>query len=479
MAISTSRRIIRIAAVVVFIACYLSWCAPAAAISIKEEKRLADELIQFLARHYELIKDPMIVLYVNQVGQRLLSHMPPQPFHYHFYVVNEATYNAFAIPAGHIFVNSGLLAAMESEDQLAGILGHEIAHVTHRHISKRIGRNKKIQLATMAGIVAGIFLGANTGDPAAMQSLTIGSAAAGQTASLSYSRQDEAQSDQSGLQYMSKAGYDPRELLKILNIIRSKQWFGDEQIPTYMMTHPALEERLVAVDTLTTVRAKQLKPRSPETDPGFKKIKIRLNALYGNPESALLEFRDALAKHPQERDMAYGYGLALARTGRYAEAVDYLKKALARNLLDTVILVDLGRVYYLDGRYADALRTLQGSASMASATNPEGIFYLGRTQQALNQLKEAALSYEALIEAYPDYLKAYFFIGETYGKLERMPEAHYNLGLYHYKKRDYRTARFHLQRARKSIRDARKLTVIREALETMGYSSKEKPRVTD
>ena len=409
--------------------------------------------MKYLAQRYELINDPMIVRYVNQVGRKILATMPPQPFAYRFYVINEAVYNAFAIPAGHIFVHSGLLAAMESEDELAGILAHEIAHVAYRHISKRIERSKKIELATMAGMVAGIFLGVATGDTSAAQTLTMGSAAAGQTASLSYSRQDEAQSDQAGLKYLIDAGYDPRGLLKVLRTIRSKQWFGSEQIPTYMMTHPAVEERLAAVDLWTTSQAEQNKLPKPAIpiEPGFRKINIRLKALYGNPDIILPELRNAMAKHPDDQDLAYGYGLALSRADQRSEAVTYLKKALTKNALDPVILVDLGRIYFLDGKYEAALSTLQGAVSATAQANPEGMFYLGRTQQALNQLENALLSFEWLINSHPDYLQAHYFIGETYGKLERMPEAHFHLGLYSYKKRDYRTARFHLLRAQKSI----------------------------
>ena len=77
--------------------------------------------MKFMGKRYELIKDPKIVRYVNQIGKKILDGMPPQPFNYRFYIVKEDVYNAFAIPAGHIFIHSGLLAAMESEDELAGI----------------------------------------------------------------------------------------------------------------------------------------------------------------------------------------------------------------------------------------------------------------------------------------------------------------------------------------------------------------------
>lgn len=453
------------------------WHTPVQAISIKEEEKLAREFMKYIVRQYELIDDPTIVGYVASVGNKILAAMPPQPFEYHFYVIKEDVYNAFAIPAGHIFINSGLLAAMETEDELAGILGHEIAHVVNRHISKRIERSKKISFATMAGMVAGIFLGATTGDSTALQALTIGSAAAGQTASLAYSREDEAQADQLGLQYIRKASYDTAGLLSVLKKIRSKQWFGTQQIPTYMVTHPALEDRLVWVDTWSNIDRKGPPPKKKNTasaKAAFKRINIRLKALHGEADIALQEFQKALKKNPKDNDMLYGYGLVLARTGKKDEAVTYIQKALSQNALDPFILTDLGRIYYLDGRYKEAYSTLEGALSI-SADNPEGLFYYGRAQVELDQLDEAAKTFNKLISKYKGHEEAYYSLGETYGRLNDLPNAHYYLGLYYYKKGEYRTAHFHLVRAKGIVQDPVKLEVIGKTLKSIGPLPKEPP----
>ena len=211
----------------------MAWCTPVLAISIKEEKELSKEFMRYVNRYYEVIDDPLITAYVTNIGEKLLSGLPPQPFEYNFFVIKEDVFNAFAIPAGYIFINSGLLLAMDHEDELAGILAHEISHVVCRHISKRIDQSKKIDLATMAGVVAGIFLGVAGGSPEAAQALTLGSMAAGQTLSLAHSREDESQADHFGLEYLKQAGYSAEGLLVILKKIRSRQWFGTNQIPTY------------------------------------------------------------------------------------------------------------------------------------------------------------------------------------------------------------------------------------------------------
>jgi predicted Zn-dependent protease len=364
-------------------------------------------------------------------------------------------YNASAFPAGHIFINSGLLADLQSVDELAGILAHEIGHVTRRHISQRIEKSKKIDLATLAGMVAGVMIGAATGDAAAMQALVIGSTAAGQTASLAYSRENEAEADQLGIQYMTRAGYNPEGLLAALKRIRSRQWFGSEQVPTYMMTHPALESRITWLDGWIAANPEKAKPYPSGSSQGhsaFQKINIRLKALYTTPNQAVQYFKTAVAKNPDDADLAYGYSLALDRVGDRKQAVAYLKKALTYNALDPYILSDLGRIYFLSGRYDEALRSLEGSLTL-KGDNPQGLLFLGRTLTALGRLEDAAANFEALIKKETSYQQVYYFLGETYSKLNRKAESHYNLGIYHFKKNDYRNARFHLMRAKKQLED--------------------------
>jgi predicted Zn-dependent protease len=212
----------------------------AGCISVKEEEELSHEFMKVVFKKFKLIKAPVIVNYVNEIGQKIVSAYPSQPFKYRFYVIKEDSYNAFASPAGHIFINSGLIEAMESEEELAGLISHEIAHVHLRHISQKIERSKKIGIATLAGIVAGVLLGSGE--------VAVGAAAAGQTAALAYSREDEAEADQVGLEYLNRAGYSAEGLLLVLKKMRGKQWFGSNQIPTYLQTHPASESRMANIN---------------------------------------------------------------------------------------------------------------------------------------------------------------------------------------------------------------------------------------
>jgi tetratricopeptide (TPR) repeat protein len=121
----------------------------------------------------------------------------------------------------------------------------------------------------------------------------------------------------------------------------------------------------------------------------------------------------------------------------------------------------------MDGRYREAYDTLEGALSIPS-DNPAGLYYFGRTQVALNKLSGAIGTFTRLIKEHPDFKPAYFSLGDACGRNKEIPDAHYYLGLYAVKTGDYRTAYFHLTKAKKLITDPAKLDVIKKALEEIG-----------
>ncbi|MFC1816900.1 M48 family metalloprotease [Thermodesulfobacteriota bacterium] len=428
-------------------------------LTIQEEEELSREFRKVVLKNYKLIKDPVIVNYVNKVGRKILSVMPPQPFRYHFYIIKEDVYNAFATPAGHIYINSGLLAAMQNEEELAGILSHEISHVAARHISQKIDRSKKIGIATLAGIAAGIFLGAG-GAATAANAVTLGTVAAGQSIMLAYSREDEMQADQRGLDYLNKAGYSGLGLVTILKKIRSVQWFGSKQIPTYLMTHPASEDRIAYIDTWLEHHSKAAAPTDPYN---FRRVHTYLVANYQDESLTLKAFEDAVKNYPADPMAHYGYGLILARTGNRRDAAVHIKTALEKKAFDPYILADLGKIYVLDGKYQQALNVLENSTRIDPA-EPERLFYLGRAQMGLEKIETATATFETLIQKYPDHEQAYYALGEAYGKQGKLADAHFYLGVYYKKTGKIKNALFHLNRALKDMNDPDKRKKIEKLL---------------
>ncbi|MCP3954495.1 MAG: M48 family metalloprotease [Desulfobacterales bacterium] len=418
---------------------------PLCALTYSKEEEFGREFVKYVETHMEVVQDQYIAAYVESVGQRLLSYFPPQQLKFRFRVIKSDVYNAFAGPGGHIFIHSGLLAVMESEDELAGILGHEIAHVTSRHISQKLARQKKINYVSLAGIVAGILLGAS-GSAVGAQALTYGTLAAGQSAQLAYSRENELEADEKGLHAIAAAGYDGQGLLNVLQKIRSREWFGKKQIPTYLKTHPATEDRILYIDGWMAEHKGGRSTTHAGNPRGFAMAHARVLALYTDRHLALQTFKYRVEQQPQRAINQYGYGLVLARSGKYPQAISHLEKALRIRPLDPYLQGELGRAYYLGGRYQEAQHTL----SVVVKIFPEyadGLFFLGRTYQQLGSYTEAVRYLEALYDIAPRYPRLCYFLGNAHGKLGHLGEAHYYLALYYLRKGERDTARFHLERA--------------------------------
>ncbi|MBW2646439.1 MAG: M48 family metalloprotease [Deltaproteobacteria bacterium] len=430
------------------------FCASYYNLTNEEERKLGRKFLNHVKKHLALIDDSIIINYITTVGKRIESQMPSQPFTYNFYVVKEDVYNAFAAPAGHVFINSGLLAAMDNEDELAGILAHEMAHVACRHIAKRIERSTKIGLATLAGVLAGIFLG---GGGAATGAITAGSIAAGESMSLKYSREDEAEADQVGLRYLTQAGYSAEGLLSVLKKIRMVRWFGPEEIPTYLTTHPAVEERLAYIDTQMQIRP-EWGSTSRKIDPyEFKKIQIRLIALYKEPDNSLAY---------------YGMALVLEREGQRETAFSLFKKAILYNPTDPDMLLDLGRAYFFAGNYRQAISVLKGALAFRPRDR-KGQFLLGRSYFETGEFHEAIEVLKTLAELYPNFTEGYYYLGNAYAKIENFGEAHYNLGLYFEHQGDTKNAGFHFKRALKLLgNDPTRQKSIRKKLKNLESGSR-------
>jgi predicted Zn-dependent protease len=431
-------------------------------LTVSEEEELSRGILRHIYQQYEIIDDPAIVEYVNKVGNRIVEGLEEPLFNYRFHVIKVDTYNAFAIPAGYIFIHSGLLAAMDSEEELAGILAHEIAHVNARHISQKIERSKKIGWASMAGMAAGILIGAAGGGEAA-QAVTTGSQAAGVAAELSYSRENEIQADQLGLIYLNDAGYSAEGLLKILKKMRTKQWFDTEQVPTYMRTHPAIDDRIVYLDGQIVATPQTAKDKSQKASDEFVRAHTYLITRYCDENLVLSHLQSEVKKYPQDPMAHYRYGLILARLGRKDEAMEHLRTAMEKRAFDPYILRDVGRVYFLNGQYQQSLKMLKTAHNMIPDDAECGL-YLGQTYMEMELFDEASPVLQEVVKKHPGYTQAYFILGQSLGKQGNLGDAHYYLGVYHTRKGDSKNAVLQYRQALKYVKDPERRAKIEERL---------------
>src|SRR5436190_19600049 len=204
--------------------------------SLEKEIALGKQLAEEVARQSKLSHDPTIVEFVNRLGQNLVRNSDAKlPFT--FQVVEDEVPNAFALPGGFIFVNTGLIKLSSEEDELAGAMAHEIAHVAARHMTCQATKG---QIVNMASIPAGILLGGGLGGYAGRQAAGI----ATQTAFLKLSRAAESEADYLGTQYLYAAGYDPTGAISIFEKLESLEKKKPGLMAKVFGTHPLDADRI-------------------------------------------------------------------------------------------------------------------------------------------------------------------------------------------------------------------------------------------
>jgi len=202
---------------------------------LEKEMALGKQLAQEVARQAKLVDDPLITEYINRTGQNLVRNSDAKvPFT--FQVIDSDVPNAFALPGGYVFVNTGLIEIAEEEDELAGVVAHEVAHVAARHMTRQA---TKSELANLLTIPLSVILGGWTGYAARQ-----GASVAIPMTFLSFSRKDEAEADYLGLQYMYSAGYDPAGIISIFERLDALNRRKPGTLSRLFATHPMDEDRI-------------------------------------------------------------------------------------------------------------------------------------------------------------------------------------------------------------------------------------------
>src|SRR6267142_1268628 len=238
--------------------------------SLEREISLGKSLAQEVERSSKLIDDPVVTEYVNRVGQNLVRNSDARvPFT--IKVIDSDEVNAFALPGGFFYVNSGLILRAQEESELAGVMAHEISHVTARHGTKNATKGELMQMASIPLMILGpvgwagygIYQGLNLAIP-----LTY----------LKFSRDSEREADFLGLQYMYKAGYDPNAYVTFFERIQSDEKRRPGTIPKVFSTHPPTPERIEAAQK-EIARILPARPEYIVTTSEFDSVKGRLRGI--------------------------------------------------------------------------------------------------------------------------------------------------------------------------------------------------------
>ncbi|PIE61762.1 MAG: Zn-dependent protease [Desulfobacterales bacterium] len=425
----------------------------AVAISIPDEQKLGDKYMQHIKDQRRIIHDPVVHRMMNIVGMHIISVLPPQPFEFTYNLINDDSFNAFASPAANIFIHWGLIAALDTMDEFAGIMAHEIAHSASRHVSESIDRSKLISLGSMAGMLAGVLIGAAGENGDAAQALTLGSVAAGQSAMLSFTRENETEADQKAVLFMNQTGYRPEGLLSALNKIREADYQGMENIPDYFKTHPGTGERIAHLAGILgddTPPANKLP--APENY-AFQMVKYRVIGLYSDPGIYIDKLEVLVEKDPKNKALNYGLGLLYMRTSRLDEARTRINTALAQDPFDPMVLMALARLNIRSGNFNAAISVLKGVIP-DEVLGDTGLYYRSVAQIETGDIdaSESGL-YRIIAKNLPGFEKANYHMANIMTRRGNTPLASYYLGVYYADTGNVNNATHHLKKAIKTLKN--------------------------
>ncbi len=286
-------------------------------LSLATEKKIGQQIMHEIRRmDPSYLDDPDVEAYLNQIGSRLASASSDPGIGFYFFPVSENSINAFAMPGGFIGVNTGLLLAAQSESELAGVLAHEVSHVTQRHIARQVFKEKKLSIATM--VATGLALLAARSSSQVASAAVVSAEAAAVSAQLAFTRDFEREADRAGFDTLTKAGYDVRGMSNFFERLQRAGRVYENNAPVYLRTHPLTGERIS--DMQNREHAVSYKQVQDSTD--FQLVRARLRAMQGTPGEAVKLAREALQdkKFVTEASAHYGYAVALSRNRDWAGA---------------------------------------------------------------------------------------------------------------------------------------------------------------
>lgn len=317
-------------------------------LSDSEEQAYARAILMQMRAYDVMVEDPLIQDYFADMGFRLVanSDRPDMPFH--FVVLNEKQVNAFAAPGGVVALHSGLILAADDEHEVAGVLAHEVAHITQLHLYRTLESAQSMTIPIALGMLAMIIVGGGSGE--VITGALMSGTAMQQQVLINFTRANEAEADRLGMTTLYQSGYDPQGMADFFERINRINRPAGEAPPVFLRTHP------VTTNRIAEAKARAANLPKPETGDGldFYLAQSRLRALFADPPQRAIDwFRNELSTGgPLARSLAYQYGLAIAlqRTRQFDEA---------RQLLDELLLREPNRLPYQLQRLALDMETGQ------------------------------------------------------------------------------------------------------------------------
>jgi predicted Zn-dependent protease len=411
-----------------------------------QEQELGAAFFRSLHSQISITQDAELQHYIESIGQKLTANSDNPGYPFHFFVVMANEINAFAGPGGYIGVNSGLILTTEAESELASVMAHEIAHVTQRHLYRAFEAASRLSIPTAAATLAAILLG--TQSPALGQAALIAIQAGNVQYQIDFTRENEEEADNVGMQTLAGSQYDPRSMPTFFERLQQSTRYYGKDIPEFLRTHPVTTARI----SDTRGRADKYPYKQYPDSLGYQLAKAKIRVLTAtNPDDILNYFQAGLNRGTEEQRTVARYGLGLAQLSlqKFKDAETVFKQLAKEHPDQAQYAVALARTALEAKNYPAALALYQKAVAQFPDNEAIKFEYItsllraGNAEQARQNLSEL----KPKTQQQPLYFE---LLAQTYSDLNQAAESHRYLAEYYYAMGQTKDAVLHIKLAQKT-----------------------------
>jgi predicted Zn-dependent protease len=360
-----------------------------------DEYQIGAMVVRQLREQDQILDDPETAEYLQSLGSRIAAQATGDTGQrFYFFIVRDPSINAFALPGGFIGINHGLILTTNNEAQLASVLAHEVAHVTQRHIARRLQAQGRQNIASMAAVLAAIILGAAAGGSgdAVQGAIAVAQGVSAQR-SINFTRANEYEADRVGIGFLAAAGFDPNAMADLFDTMGRRAGLAGRNVPEFLQTHPVTTNRIAE----SRARAAQFTGTVAPESVGYSLARERLRVVVGPSDADVRPYyqarREARSLSHGER---FGEALAILKSGDAATAAVELGE-LAKELPQSpMIAAALGQAQMTGGNERDALRIFE----RALAVSPRNVPLTVRYAEALVKTGNPKAAHSLLLDLF-------------------------------------------------------------------------------
>jgi len=362
-----------------------------ATLSKNTEAQIGRSIMSQIRASGQLVEDPQITEYINAIGHRISAHANDGDHKFTFFVIDDPNINAFALPGGYIGVHTGLLEATRSEDELAGVLAHEVAHVTQRHIARAVHANSRqsiLNTAIMLGAILAGAAGGASGD-VVQGAIAVAQGTAAQ-AQINFTRNNEYEADRVGISALAESGFDPQGMASFFEVISRTGGSPEYRIPEFLRTHPVSSARVA--EARGRARDYPAVHTADSVNYGVARSRLIVQRLATSEDAVRYFERESYEN--QSVAERYGRATAYLRAGRNQEANRVFEELVDNDQEVIAYHIGLAQSELALERRRDAINSFERAKELFPRNVPLVVSYA----EALLQLGRGELAHEILLD---------------------------------------------------------------------------------